>query len=68
MRARVVVATFKTKKAADRELAWWLGAFPEQNPVIVDNFSWYYVARDFVPEDVVHAANGQLGQTIEATA
>lgn len=68
MSARVVVATFKTKRAADRELAWWLGAFPEQNPVMVRNFGWYYVARDFVAEDAVHAANGQLGETIEVTA
>ena len=48
---KILISTYKAKKAAQRELEWWLGAFPEFNPIMTKSPHGYHVARDFYSAD-----------------
>jgi hypothetical protein len=48
---KVVAATFKTAKAIEKELVWWLYVCPELNPTIIKLNGIYHVVRDFSSKD-----------------
>ena len=58
---KVIAATFKTAKAIEKELVWWLYICPELNPSVIKVDGFYHVVRDVSPKD--HADT----KTIEVT-
>ena len=49
--AKVIAATFKTAKAIEKELSWWVYVCPELNPVIIKADDVYHVVRDLSAKD-----------------
>jgi hypothetical protein len=60
---KVIVATFKTKKAIQRELEFWTTHFPELNPSIFKTTQGYHIVRDPSSKD-----EGHFVTKIEVTA
>ena len=57
---KVIAATFKTSKAIQKELAWWVYVCPELNPSVVKVDGVYHVVRDVSPKDHINIKTIQV--------